>query len=164
MAWGSNTNPVAIGAATRKVDYDDLWDKLQYVKDSVIPATTKMLFGQSSAPTGWTKDTGTWTDNSMIVFTTGSISSGGSDSPVSHSHSHSHYLNRGSVENDVGDLASISKVYGQSTTGSETLDIYRSSGSDADDQYPMQSGTNTDATTTSPLYQTVIAAAKDTYT
>jgi len=56
MAWGSNTNPVAIGAATRKVDYDDLWDKLQYVKDSVIPATTKMLFGQSSAPTGWTLD------------------------------------------------------------------------------------------------------------
>jgi hypothetical protein len=41
-----------------------------------------MLFGQASAPTGWTKKTD-WTDDSMIVYTTGTPAAGGSDNPKS---------------------------------------------------------------------------------
>jgi hypothetical protein len=47
-----------------------------------VPTGTVMLFGQSSAPTGWTKKTD-WTDNSMLVYTTGTPGAGGSASPTS---------------------------------------------------------------------------------
>lgn len=47
-----------------------------------VPAGAIMLFGGSSAPTGWTKKTD-WTDNSMLVYTTGTPAAGGSSSPVS---------------------------------------------------------------------------------
>ncbi len=42
-----------------------------------IPSGTVMLFGQSSAPAGWTKKTD-WQNNSMLVYTTGNIGNGGS--------------------------------------------------------------------------------------
>ncbi len=42
-----------------------------------IPSGTVMLFGQSSAPAGWTKKTD-WQDNSMLVYTTGAAGNGGS--------------------------------------------------------------------------------------
>ena len=151
MSWGSNSNPVAVGDTTKKAHYDDVWDKLQYIKDSVIPAATKMLFGQSSAPTGWTKDTATWTDDSMIVFTTGSISSGGSGSP---SAAHSHAL-----QNSV---TAISGGTGLASSEGPTVDsgLVKHAGLDGGTYYFMS------ATTTShtPKYQKVIAATKDTYT
>jgi hypothetical protein len=43
----------------------------------VFPSGTIMLFAQTSAPTGWTKDTTTG-DNSALRVTTGTVSSGGS--------------------------------------------------------------------------------------
>ena len=43
-----------------------------------FPTGTKMLFNQTSAPTGWTKDT-TNNDNSAIRVVTGSVGTGGSD-------------------------------------------------------------------------------------
>jgi len=46
-----------------------------------MPAGTTILFCQDSAPPGWTKKVD-WTDNSMLVYTTGNIASGGSDNPV----------------------------------------------------------------------------------
>lgn len=42
-----------------------------------LPAGTKMLFQQTSAPTGWTKETSNF-DNSAIRVTTGNTGSGGS--------------------------------------------------------------------------------------
>lgn len=48
-----------------------------------VPAGAIMIFGGASAPTGWTKKTD-WTDNSMLVYTTGSTpAAGGSASPTS---------------------------------------------------------------------------------
>lgn len=156
MAWGGNTNPVAIGAATRKVDYDDLWDKLQYVKDSVIPATTKMLFGQSTAPTGWTKDTSTWTNDSMIVFTTGSISSGGTDSP-STAHNHRWYIYNG--------LTSTDQTYDSGGSPADITSVSITSGVHIASTLAATSITNAAYTAKqTPKYQMVIAATKDAYT
>jgi hypothetical protein len=55
---------------------------LEDVQAQTIESTTVMLFGQASAPTGWTKKTD-WADNSMIIYTTGTPGAGGSDSPKS---------------------------------------------------------------------------------
>lgn len=150
MAWGSNTNPVEIGAATRKVDYDDLWDKLQYVKDSVMPAATKMLFGQSSAPTGWTKDTSTWTDKSMIVFTTGSIGSGGTDDPTAQAATYTLASGGSSGHTAVGGDEVVK--------GASSLVVGTSTGT-------AQLATDTTGGPSANLrYQSVIAATKDAYT
>ena len=43
-----------------------------------FPAGTRMAFQQTSAPTGWTKDTTAAIDNSALRFVTGGVSSGGS--------------------------------------------------------------------------------------
>jgi hypothetical protein len=43
-----------------------------------FPAGTRMVFQQTSAPTGWTKDTTAAIDNSALRFVTGSVGSGGS--------------------------------------------------------------------------------------
>ena len=42
-----------------------------------FPSGTVMLFGQTSAPTGWTKDTSNY-NNSALRVVTGSVSTGGS--------------------------------------------------------------------------------------
>ena len=43
-----------------------------------FPSGTRMSFNQTSAPTGWTKDTSGTIDDSILRFVTGSVSSGGS--------------------------------------------------------------------------------------
>jgi hypothetical protein len=48
------------------------------VSTQAFPSGTKMLFNQTAAPTGWTKDT-TNNNNSAIRVVTGSVSTGGSD-------------------------------------------------------------------------------------
>lgn len=73
-----------------------------------IPSGTVMLFGQSSAPAGWTKKTD-WQNNSMLVFTTGDIGAGGSadakayDPTVGNAGAHTH--NVASHTHTTGDLA-----------------------------------------------------------
>ena len=53
---------------------------------SAFPKSTVMLFGQSAAPTGWTKKTD-WTDQSMLVYTTGNVAQGGAvDAKAAHQH------------------------------------------------------------------------------
>jgi hypothetical protein len=74
----TDTDPVALYNPTKKAHYDAAWDNIVF---NYLAAGTIKPFGQSSAPTGWTKKTD-WTDNSMLVYTTGSISSGGSDDPT----------------------------------------------------------------------------------
>lgn len=171
MAWGSNTNLVNVGDATKKVHYDNLWDKLQYIKDSVIPAATKMLFGQSAAPSGWTKDTATWTTDSMIVFTTGAIGSGGSVAAQSHIHTGpSHYhkwydVIAGEADDKDGSGTDLSAT----TPGTTGLYYMLAMGDKrADDGLAVDMNTSSDGTGASgaanALYQTVIAATKDTYT
>jgi hypothetical protein len=43
-----------------------------------FPSGTRMSFNQTSAPTGWTKDTATAINDSILRLVTGSVSSGGS--------------------------------------------------------------------------------------
>jgi hypothetical protein len=43
-----------------------------------FPTGTRMSFNQTSAPTGWTKDTSTTINDSILRLVTGSVSSGGS--------------------------------------------------------------------------------------
>lgn len=45
----------------------------------VFPAGTKMLFNQTSAPAGWTKQVGGGYDNAGLRVTTGTVGTGGSD-------------------------------------------------------------------------------------
>ena len=43
-----------------------------------FPSGTRMSFNQTTAPTGWTKDTSSGINDSILRFVTGSVSSGGS--------------------------------------------------------------------------------------
>jgi len=53
-----------------------------------FPAGTVMVFGQNSAPTGWTRKTD-WQDGAMLCFSgSGDPGSGGSQSPQSMEHAH----------------------------------------------------------------------------
>ncbi len=45
---------------------------------TAIPATTRMVFHQTSAPSGWTKDTTASLNNSGLRLVTGTVGSGGS--------------------------------------------------------------------------------------
>lgn len=50
----------------------------QTIATSAFPAGTRMSFQQTSAPTGWTKDTTAGLDNSAMRIVTGSVVNGGS--------------------------------------------------------------------------------------
>lgn len=67
MLWiNSSTNPFTVHA------YDGAaWDIV-----SGVPSGTRMLFQQTAAPVGWTKDTSN--DNVALRVTSGTVSSGGS--------------------------------------------------------------------------------------
>lgn len=58
---------------------------------------TVMLFGQNSAPLGWTRKIN-WQDNAMLCYAaTGNIGSGGSQNPQTHTHTgpaHTHSVPR----------------------------------------------------------------------
>ena len=76
---------IAPGGAAKTVGYQG---------ELNAPAGTVMLFGQNSAPTGWTRKAD-WQDNAMFCYAaSGDISSGGSVNPQStHTHtgpSHTH--------------------------------------------------------------------------
>ena len=121
-----------------------------------FPATTNMLFGQSLAPTGWTKKTD-WTNNSMIVYTTGNIAQGGSvDAKAPHQHGaftlainemppHSHQYD---ITSDVNTPFTDARG-GKSFSASIPTD---STGGGNSHQHPEN---------TAPLYLSVIAAVKD---
>ena len=63
------------GAAAKVTDFSSSID-MSSNTTSGVPAGTKQLFVQTSAPTGWTKDT-TNNDGSAIRVTTGTASTGG---------------------------------------------------------------------------------------
>lgn len=160
MAWTA-TNPVSIGGDTKKSDWDALWDNCDFC---YVPPATVEFFGQSSAPTGWTKKTD-WTDNSMLVYTTGSIGSGGSDDPTStwttaisiqgHSltineiPSHNHSYTRYDILNTIGIGAGTDWVNVQSTNTGDA-------GSGNSHTHTIASQCDFE-----PYYQKMIAATKD---
>ena len=95
-----------------------------------FPAGTTMLFKQSAAPTGWTKQTGGGLNNSALRVVTGSVSSGGTRNFTSVFAEN--YAGSGSA-NASGALSLSS-----STTGSTTLTLA---------QIPSHSHTLTDRLT-----------------
>ena len=110
---------VALVLAQTEIVNPDITDERQYQPSpaSSFPAGTKMLFRQTAAPTGWTKDT-THDDKALRVVT-GPVGSGGatafssvfgaskttgSASPGSASHSHTQ---RGAAAGSTGTVGSI---------------------------------------------------------
>ena len=63
------------GAGAKVTDFSSVLD-MSANTTSGVPPGTKQLFVQTSAPTGWTKDTSS-NDNSAIRVTTGTASTGG---------------------------------------------------------------------------------------
>lgn len=86
---------------------------------SAFPAGTRMLFAQSTAPTGWTKDTTTSLNDSALRIVTGGAGSGGSVG-------FSAAFTSQSVSGSVGSTAAggtISDTSVSGTVGSTTLTI-----------------------------------------
>ena len=124
-----------------------------------FPATTVMLFGQSAAPTAWTKKTD-WTDLSMIVYTTGNIAQGGAvDAKAAHQHgaftlaiaempAHTHTQKYGSG----GGAETHNSAAGNIGTPINCDTLTDSKGGGGSHQHPANSA---------PYYCSVIAATKD---
>ena len=121
-----------------------------------FPATTVMLFGQSAAPTGWTKKTD-WQDQSMLVYTTGNIAQGGAvDAKAAHQHAaftlaiaempaHTHPLKRSTGLAGSG-------VWGYTNQEDGGADVTSSTGGGGSHQHAANSA---------PYYASCIAATKD---
>ena len=136
-----------------------------------IPSGTIMLFGQNSAPTGWTRKAD-WQDNAMLCFAaTGNIGSGGSVNPQSaHTHSGGN-LRTPVMELDATDNVSFYSVTGYSQevlgrwngyTSGATAYGYASSSPSQDTFYnKSDSWSGSSGENTAPHYQEVIAATKD---
>ena len=81
---GSNIGSIAIGCTSSGDVYtvaptpanNDRSTKIAttaYIGNCVVPANTRMVFQQSAAPTGWTKETGSGYNNTALRFVTGNI-------------------------------------------------------------------------------------------
>ncbi len=117
-------------------------------------ATTNMLFGQSAAPTGWTKKTN-WQDQSMIVYTTGNIAKGGSvDAKATHQH--------GTFTLAAAEMPAHthSQYYHATGTGRDAL---KASTTDVTSNTGSTGGGNSHQHTanSAPYYISVISAIKD---
>jgi hypothetical protein len=116
--------------------------------DYHFPAATIMIFGQSSAPTGWTRKAD-WTNNAMLCYAaSGSIASGGSANPQS-SHSHTSLSHTHSVSAHTHTVASQTLSTSQIPSHSHTVNagIGYGSGSGYAAFSPTYSGTVTTSTT-----------------
>ena len=191
MADQHNPNIPALGNSIAD-DVVDIKENLEFHKDCfeqictgwandsvaelrTMDGGTIMLFGQSSAPTGWTRKTD-WTDTSMICYAaTGDIGSGGAVNPQSvHSHgagtfvipNHQHILeDAGTITTSDGESGGVySSTKGglakssYSGAGSGTI-YYFNTQTETDGGTGAVTGTSTENSV--PYYQEVIAAIKD---
>jgi hypothetical protein len=130
-----------------------------------LSSGTVMLFGQSVAPTGWTRKID-WQDNAMICYAaTGSIGSGGGISPQS-THTHtggSHALTEAELPSHRHTVYLSNEGSGGSGGGPSPP----ANGSDVTDSYTGYIGSGSShshgatGANTAPYYQEVIAATKD---
>lgn len=78
-----------------------------------IPAGTRMLFQQTSAPTGWVKDTSSGMDNRALRMVTGDVGSGGNNSFTSAFNSNNGTSSAGSHSHSItvsGTALSLSQI------------------------------------------------------
>jgi len=126
---------------------------------STFAKSTVMLFGQSAAPTGWTKKVD-WTNQSMIVYTTGNIAQGGAvDAKAAHQHAaftlaaaeipaHTHVQR---VQNAVGG-ATVTPALQATSSTIQNANVTGSTGDGGSHQHTANSA---------PYYISVIACTKD---
>lgn len=124
---GSSALPVI------KIESDGRISSAANVAFSSFPSGTRMVFQQTSAPTGWTKDTTAGLDDSIMRIVTGTASSGGStafstfngqtsvgattlDTTQIPSHAHSYTRFVGTTAYSTGGVGSLGNT--GSTTGS----------------------------------------------
>lgn len=129
-----------------------------------FPTGTRLLFQQTAAPTGWTKDSAAAYNSAMVVGTTGSVGSGGSADPTaththtgpSHTHtgpSHTHLLDAATFI----DYTNVTFGGGNTITGVNASTRTEAGGTGA----TGSGGTGTTGANTAPKYFSVIVASKD---
>ena len=125
------------------------------------PIGTKMVFYQTSAPTGWTIDSSN--DNAMMrVVSSSGGGSGGSDSPISFSHSHT----TGNHTLTINEIPSHNHSY--TTTFAPASGFASGAGGSTQTQNTGSTGGgashnhgNTNSVSYSPKYVDMIVATKD---
>lgn len=135
--------------------------------DVGFAAGTVILFGQASAPTGWTKKVD-WADNSMLCINSEAngtaLGAGGSVNPqsahahtISHTHSLSAHTHSGTTDNNTGAVTrSSGAVNTAAFQHSHTFETDVPSSDITGAVSTANSGNNS-----LPLYQEIIAATKD---
>jgi len=161
------SNPVA-GMPWFDIDVDQQYvrnkDNDQWLSLDFIPGTI-VMFGQASAPLGWTKVT-TWTDNSMLCINSQAdgtaLGAGGSDNPqIAHTHTGPSHTHTGpSHTHTVSSTKATRYVTG--TEGAQKPVLYVGANTGAEGTGATSSaGTGATGGNTAPLYQEIIACTKD---
>jgi len=120
----------------------------------VIPSGSKMLFQQTSAPTGWTKDT--THNNKALRIVTGSVSTGGTNSFTNALNS-TKTVNGTTGTSSVtisGSTASHTLTVSQIPSHSHTATVYEEGGGPGQPNFDARSGGFTSTHTTSDINNT----------
>jgi len=164
FSGGSAPANLVAGMPWFDTDTDQLWirnkDNDQWLSLGFVPGTV-MLFGQNSAPLGWTRKAN-WQDNAMLCYAaSGNIGSGGSYNPQSEQHTHT----TGDHALTINEMpAHTHTIVGQGDTGNGGTGGADATGSTATSSTGGGAAHNHGSTGTStaqPYYQEVIAATKD---
>jgi len=159
-------NPIA-GMPWFDIDTDQLYirnkDNDQWLALDFIPGTI-ILFGQASAPLGWTKVT-SWTDNSMLCINSQAngtaLGAGGSANPQStHTHTGPAHTHTGPAHAHIISYTANTGV-GASEGAFTRVNFITSSTSSSGTGATGSSGTGATGGNTVPLYHEVIACSKD---
>lgn len=143
-------------------DDGQVWEALQKAF-APIASGTIMLFGQNSAPTGWTRKAD-WQDNAMLCYAaSGNIGNGGGVNPqATHTHTgpeHGHTLDKVNSTANHTAIVSTDRVASNSgllytvTAGGTIVSLTKDT--------TTLNGTGATGANTAPYYQEVIAATKD---
>lgn len=133
-----------------------------------FPTGTRLLFQQTAAPTGWTKDTDSAYNSAMVVGTTGAVATGGSADPTAtHTHSVPSHVHAGPNHRHLMDTATdvdftnVTFGGGNSISGidSSTYTEYSGTGDTGAPDYGA--GSAVTGANTAPKYFKTIVASKD---
>jgi len=136
----------------------------------IAPSGTIMLFGQNSAPTGWTRKTD-WQDNAMLCYAaSGDIGSGGSVNPQS-THTHGPGSLKFKTGEQAGSHPRTLKMYDTDGTARDVVGNQYAAGSAGEYEarclpsdsytYYTKDGSGVTGANSAPYFQEVIAAQKD---
>ena len=100
-------------------------------RPDAFPAGTVMIFGQNSAPTGWTRKTD-WQDNAALCFSASGDPGSGGSMEISSGHNHSfdtsdHTHGAGTLKfetGESGDAGSASNHYSMYDTDGNAVEVY----------------------------------------